>query len=89
MSTYATAQHKIVFIDRGREDDIKPGMVFRLYQHFDPSNDKKLTDTDVAIEADMMIIHATEKFSTAIVLTSLNTIVDKSNVVALTDVSDV
>jgi hypothetical protein len=88
-SLFATSQYKQVFIDRGREDGVQPGMVFRSYQYWDPGTGARFTDSDFIIDADLLIIHATEEFSIAIVLSSLSPVVEGSTLVLLTDVSDV
>ncbi len=87
-STGTVAQHKIVFVDRGADDGIKPGMVFRAYAHNDPSNDEKVTSSDFIVNADLIVLHVSERFSTALVLDSTVTITVNSPVILLTDVTD-
>jgi len=87
-ATYLTAQHRHVFIDRGADDGITPGMVFRAYQYFDPSNDKKITTSNFIIDADIIVAQVSPRFSMGVVLTSLSPVVENSTVTLLTDVSD-
>ncbi|MGK5087657.1 LysM peptidoglycan-binding domain-containing protein [Bdellovibrionota bacterium FG-2] len=87
-STTTVAQHKIVFVDRGADDGIKPGMVFRAYAHRDPGTDEKVTSSDFIVNADLIVLHVTERFSTALVLDSSVPVLMNSPVVLLTDVSD-
>lgn len=87
-STRTTAQHKLVFVDRGADDGVQVGMIFRVYQHFDSNNDLRLTKGDVLISADLMVVNVSEKFSTCYVLSSANYIVEGTPATLLTDVSD-
>jgi hypothetical protein len=87
-SSYATAQHKQVFLNRGTVDGVRPGMIFRAYEHYDPSNDKRITSTDFIIDADMIVIQASERFCTAIVINSFVPVNENSTAVLLTDISD-
>ncbi len=88
ISTYATAQHKLVFIDKGSDDKVRPGMVFRAYQHYDPGNDKKLTNADFIIAADIQVVQVSEMFSSGIVIRTMMPITENTSVVLLTDVAD-
>jgi LysM domain len=87
-STRTTAQHKLVFVDRGTDDGVQVGMVFRVYQHFDSNNDLRITKGNVLISADLIVVQTSEKFSTCYVLSSSNYIVDGTPVTLLTDISD-
>jgi hypothetical protein len=87
-STYTAAQHKEVYIDRGTEDGIQPGMVFRAYQHQDPGTEKKLTESDFIIDADLLVTQVSPQFSSALIIRSISPIVENAKVVLLTDVSD-
>ena len=86
-SSYLSAQHKLVIIDRGTDDGLAPGMVFRAYQRKDPVTDKPISQSNSLIDADIMVIQLSEKFSTGLVLKSLSPISDGSSVVLLTDVA--
>lgn len=88
ISTFATAQHKEVLIDKGSNDGIKPGMVFRAFDYFDPANKKKLTDSNLTIIADIMVTQVSTTFSSAVILHSRSTVTDFAKVVLLTDISD-
>ena len=88
-SAYATAQYKQVFIDRGSDDGVQPGMVFRSYQYWDPGTGERFTDSDFIIDADILVMHTTEEFSIGVVLSSMSPVVEGSTLVLLTDISDV
>jgi hypothetical protein len=87
-STYTTAQHKEVFIDRGSDDGIKSGMVFRVYEHYDPANSKKLTESDFIIDGDILVLKVSETFSSGLVIYSKIPLIEHSTAILLTDVSD-
>jgi hypothetical protein len=89
IATYAIAQHKEVFIDRGSEDGVQSGMVFRAYQHTDPGNNKELTRSDFIIDADIQIARVSSNFSSGVVIESKSIINENSEVYLLTDVSDI
>ena len=87
-SSYLAVQYKDVFFDRGSEDGVQPGMVFRAYQHRDPMNDDKITDSDYIIAADMIVVQASERFSSGIVIRAYTPIEEHTKVVLLTDISE-
>lgn len=87
-STFAVAQHKEVYIDRGSDDGVKPGMIFRVYEHFDPSNDKKITNSDFIIDADIQVTQVTPTISSGIVIQNKSMTFENASVVLLTDISD-
>jgi nucleoid-associated protein YgaU len=87
-STYTTSQYKLVYVDRGADDGVKPGMVFRAYQHRDPSNDSNLTGADFIIDGDFMVLQTSETFSVALAIRTLVPVYENETVVLLTDVSD-
>ncbi|MGK5084314.1 LysM peptidoglycan-binding domain-containing protein [Bdellovibrionota bacterium FG-1] len=87
-STSTTAQHKLVFVDRGSDEGVKPGMVFRAYTHQDPVTDKKITSSNFIVEADLIVVQVSERFCAAEVLRSIATIEEGAPVILLTDVSD-
>lgn len=88
-NTRNTGQFRFVHFDRGIEDGVQIGNVFRIYDYFDPISRKKLTDADFLINADAIVIHATAQFSTAVVLRSSNTFTRGDFAVLLTDISDI
>lgn len=88
LSTYTTAQFKTAFVDRGADDGVQPGMVFRAYQYYDPSNDKKVTSSNFIIDADLIVLQTSARFSYVLVLNSLSMITENATVILLTDVSD-
>lgn len=88
-STYTVAQHKQVFVDRGSEDGVSPGMIFRAYQHLDPQTEDKLTDQDFIILGDFLVVQVSEQFSSLLAIDSKNTIQENTSIVLLTDVSQI
>ena len=87
-STEFTSQHKLVFMDRGSDDGVQPGMVFRAYDHYDPNNGKKVTDSDFVIAAEIQVLQVSERFCTGLVTRSLSPIKENDTAILLTDVSD-
>ncbi|MGE0615102.1 MAG: LysM peptidoglycan-binding domain-containing protein [Bacteriovoracia bacterium] len=88
-ASYAIAENKHVFIDRGSDDGVQPGMVFRAYQNKDPGTKQEFPDANFVREADFLVIATTPQFSTALTIYSSYTIDDGHPVILLTDVSDV
>jgi hypothetical protein len=86
-STYVTVQHNHSFVNRGTEDGVRPGMVFRAYLHRDPVTDRKLLDGDGVGYADFIVVHASERFCTVIGFSSQTVVPEDTEVVLLTDVS--
>jgi hypothetical protein len=86
-NTATLAQHKEVFIDRGSEDDIQPGMIFRIFQTEDPVNQKSLGQSRFAIDADLLVTQVTDTLSAAIVLTSYRALKEGSEATLLTDLT--
>tara|TARA_Y100000590_G_C15730999_1_gene1017014 strand:+ start:110 stop:1831 length:1722 start_codon:yes stop_codon:yes gene_type:complete len=90
INTYTTAQHNFIHVDRGSQDGIEPGMVFRAYLHKDSVMKETITRDDFIIKADMIVLQVDDSHCTAKIIRSLNTTVDdQSRVVLLTDISDV
>jgi hypothetical protein len=81
-------QEKIVFLDVGKDDGVKNGMIFRNYLHRDPLTHEELSTKDFLIQAELQVIDVQDKFSSAIVVREQETIPANSEVVALTDLSD-
>lgn len=88
-STFATAQHKPVYIDRGTEDGVQLGMIFRAYEHKDPVTEETITESNIISYADIVVIQTSEKFSQGLVLTSTSLIDDHTPITLLVDVTDV
>lgn len=88
LSTYATAQHKVVYVDRGSEDGIQPGMVFRSFQRVDPATKRELPATQLVRNADFMVIHTSERASSALVIAGDTVVMEDTPVTLLTDVSE-
>jgi DNA-dependent RNA polymerase auxiliary subunit epsilon len=86
---YATAQHKSVFIDRGAQDGVGEGMIFRIFLDRDPDTDEAFPVRDSARMGHVQVAQVSEQFSTGIVYNSRSIIQDESPAVLLTDVSDI
>lgn len=86
--TQNVSQYHFVHLDRGIEDGVQIGNIFRIYEYHDPTTKTKLTDSDFLIHADSIVIHATAQFSTALVITARDTFTRGDFGVLLTDVSE-
>ena len=81
-------QEKIVLLDVGSEDGVKPGMIFRHYLHTDPNTHEEISAKDFLIEAELKVLSVQSKFSVAIILQSHSILHFGNDVVALTDLGD-
>jgi hypothetical protein len=88
-STSTTAQHKFVFVDKGSDDGVKVGMVFRAYQHMDLNNDLALTKSNTLINADLYVVQTTNTFSTVYIANSDSYIKSGDSVTLLTNIGDI
>ncbi len=88
LSTYVTAQHKQVILNRGTKDGITPGMVFRAYQKEDPVTAESIARSNSLYVGDIMVIQASPDFSSGIVLSSRAPMNDRTPAYLLTDISD-
>jgi|GEM_PF-2449484 len=79
---------RLVFLDVGAADGVKPGMIFRHYLHTDPYTGQKISSKDFLIESELQVLSVQDRFSTAIVLHSRDAMRMNDEVVALTDLSD-
>ena len=86
-STSMMAQHKTAFINKGSEDGIQPGMIFRVFQTKDLKTGEEFSKSGLAIEADLVISQVSETFSTATIMTSKKPILAGAEAVLLTDLS--
>ena len=89
MGTGSIAQHKYIFFDRGADDGVRPGMVFRVFQHDDPKDNRKITDADYLVTADAMVTQVSERACLAVVIKSNLEFNEQDRAVLLTDVTDV
>ncbi len=87
-NTFATAQYKQLVLDRGTDDGVREGMVFRIFRYDDPATKDRMIDSDVVAQADLMVVHTSERVSTAIVLRGTELVNDGAIAVLLTDVRD-
>ncbi|OFZ21069.1 MAG: hypothetical protein A2X94_06985 [Bdellovibrionales bacterium GWB1_55_8] len=88
-SSFVTAQHKQVFVDRGTDDGVQAGMVFRYFDYFDPVTKKQISESGLRANGDVMIVQVSPRFSSGIVISSRETLPEKATVSLLTDVSEV
>ncbi len=82
------SQYRFLFFDRGLEDGVEVGNVFRIYDYHDPVTQKKITESDFLVSADAIVVHATAQFSTALILRALGTVSRGDFGILLTDISD-
>lgn len=87
-SVSSSSQFQYVFLDRGLEDGLHVGEVFRVYEYYDPATKKKITDSDFMVKADIVVVHATAQFATGLILNSRDAIEKDDFGVLLTDLSD-
>ncbi len=87
-STETIAQFKEVYLDRGKEDAVQPGMVFRVFQTKDPYTGKAFAKTNFVILADVLVTQVSDAFSSGILIHDKGGFPDDSPAVLLTDVSD-
>lgn len=85
---FESVQFKQIFLDRGTDDGVKPGMIFRVYQHRDGLTRKKLTSADFIIQADIQIVQVSAKFSSGMIVRSIRPVEEGSSAVLLTDIAD-
>ncbi len=88
-STYATSQYKFVFIDRGRDDGVREGMVFRAFQKKDPVTKKTITESDFIARSDIQVVQVGDRVSVGYILNGMDILNEGDPVNLLTDVSDV
>jgi hypothetical protein len=87
-SSYATTQHKLVIIDRGNEDGVQVGQIFRAYQYEDPGTGKVITDENFLVAADVQIVQVSPQFSVGVILRSRDLMLDGAEVILLQDLAD-
>ncbi len=87
-STYTAAQHKLVAVDRGTQDGVQPGMVFRAYEYVDPSNNKRITNADIIPVTDILVIQVTKTHCMGLIIQGHGPVYENNKVILLTDVSD-
>jgi hypothetical protein len=81
-------QEKIVFLDAGANDGVKPGMIFRHYLHTDPYNHEEISAKDFLIEAELKVLSVQDKFSVAMITDARGNVHYGDDLVALTDLTD-
>ncbi|NDG83553.1 MAG: LysM peptidoglycan-binding domain-containing protein, partial [Proteobacteria bacterium] len=87
-ATDLIGQQRLVFLDVGTNEGVKPGMIFRHYLHRDPFTKDKLSSRDFMIESELQVLSSQEQFSIAIVLHSRSGVHNEDEVVGLTDLRD-
>jgi hypothetical protein len=81
-------EQKILYLDAGSQDGIKPGMIFRHYLHTDPYTGASISAKDFLIEDELQVLSVKDKFSVAIILRSHTSMHFGDDVIALTDLQD-
>ena len=87
-SLVASSQYRFVLLDRGLEDGLEPGNIVRVYDYFDPLTNQKITESDSLVNADVLVVHSTAKFSSGMVIRAKDIVSFGDFGVALTDLSD-
>ncbi|MBU6153703.1 MAG: LysM peptidoglycan-binding domain-containing protein [Bdellovibrionales bacterium] len=88
MQLSLVGQAKLIYLDVGTQEGIKPGMIFRHYLNTDPHTGSKFPTRDFMIESEVMVIQAQEQFSTGLILQSRSGIRDEDELVGLIDLKD-
>lgn len=83
-STSVVAEGKQVFVNRGTEDGVTPGMVFEAFQYTDPMTGEALTNENIVSLAKIMIVQASDRFSTGIVTQSTQPLIEGAPLVLTT-----
>jgi hypothetical protein len=87
-NTWNSGQHHYVHFDRGLDDGVQVGNVFRIYEYKDPITKKTITENDMLIQADALVVHVTAQYSTALVIRARNLIKTGDLGVLLLDTSN-
>ncbi len=87
-SSWGTAQSRFIHLDRGLEDGVQVGNIFRIYEYYDPVTRDKLTESDIMVSADALVVHTTANYCTALIINSLNIVKNGDFAVLLTNISD-
>jgi hypothetical protein len=82
------SQQRFVLADRGADDGVKTGMVFRSYDYEDRYSGKHLIDSDLFPNSDFIVAFAWPKFSLVIQTRGDQMYDNGIPVILLTDVSD-
>lgn len=81
-------EEKVVYLDVGTQDGVKPGMIFRHYLHTDPYTNEPISAKDFLIESEIKVLSVQDKFSLGIILQSHSNMKFGDDLVALTDLQD-
>jgi hypothetical protein len=82
-------QYQEVFLDRGTVDGVQVGAVFRVHRHYDPLTERRLTEADFLVEADILVLQTSEEHSLGIIIQGHAPVLAGDDAVLLTDISDV
>ncbi len=83
-----SAQYKWVYIDRGSDDGVQPGMIFRIFQHQDPFNGEEISASNMLVQGDVEIYQTCGQFSLGQIIWSRGPVQNKALSILLTDVQD-
>ena len=79
---------QLLFLDVGKSDGVKNGMVFRNFVHEDPLSKEEISSKDFLIESEIQVLEAYDRFSAAMVTRSRSHVKSGDPVVSLTDLKD-
>ncbi len=85
---FMSGQNKWVYIDRGTNDGVERGMIFRIFQNSDPKTLKPLTRGDVFVQGDMQITQGCGDFSIGMFIWSRGEVPERYEGMLLTDITD-
>lgn len=83
-----TGQYKWIYIDRGTNDGVQPGMVFRFFQYRDPNNSSQITDSNMLVQGDVEVYQTCGNFSVGQVVWSKGAVNNETPALLLTDTQD-
>jgi hypothetical protein len=86
-STKTISSDKYAYIDLGTNDGIKPGMFFKAYLTSDTENERLFKPTTDVSSAELIVLHASENYSTLLVTDSVRGVDKGSKAILVTDIS--
>lgn len=87
-SAFMSGPNKWVYIDRGTQDGVGKGMIFRIFQNIDPKSGKPLTLKESFVQGDVQILQGCENFSVGMFVWSRGEVPERYEGRLLTNVSD-
>ena len=83
------AQYHEVFLDRGSSDGVQVGSIFRIHRHYDPLTERRMSEADFLVEADILVLQTSEEHSLGIITQGHANVLAGDDATLLTDISDV